>query len=851
MWRRTALHYCAFEGNVEVAQALLQAGADPFLRDREERTPLHVAAAMGQVGVARELLGTCVSRIRAAALQRFRRERMEPTEPWEDPSMADQRAAKSAMADYLHALEETRRDLLLSEDKHQFTCLHYAVRDAYSGCFQLLKLLLTSLFEFPKGREIDDIMTSKLFEIPHGPGLMKLLAGYLLEEEVAAIAHQHIKRSQDLSLQIANHRDIQGVTPLHHASAMGNYRAAQVLVAHGADRFAKAILPDAQGAEATGQPPSSATPVDLAKDATTSQALAKGTGQDTVETLVQSAVTQVEAHGQDVNEARGLLARRPLHVVLIGAIASAQSSKSSLVEHLLKEYPECDPCITDANGWTPLHYAAAYGRHAELRMLISQAKRLHPRVWQAVSGKENRARGTTKPKKEAGTSISSTTKTPGSSERRPLSRPGEATPAAQRQGIKAGSSEPEDVEAAGFPSHCWTESSLKVSSLSALMGRTPTHLAAQGAGKEAAALLGDTGHIQCLNVLLETGLLDLTALDDRGLSPLLAACAAGSAAGARWLLLHGADCYAEDKMRRNALHVACSCSLDEGRRELVRFLCRWDADYSRLKSMRDCRGRRPQDIYLYRQGSRRAIARDDALPNDFATLWEAARLGDQRMLRTCLQASPKIDAASPGGFTAAMYAASNGHVDVLRTLLSMRCSCGAAVPESGMPERPDAKWCGRSPLHLAAEAGHADVCSLLVRGGAQLEARSKAGLTPLLSAAAAGQLASLKVLVALRADLEASQEVDNGRRNAFHILAGKRTEPHFACLRWLLDTLLAEDFRKLLQMLELQDSDLRRPVDLAQQRGRSHQALLRTMRQAQEMCDAVPDKGSQAAIPSK
>ena len=92
-------------------------------------------------------------------------------------------------------------------------------------------------------------------------------------------------------------------------------------------------------------------------------------------------------------------------------------------------------------------------------------------------------------------------------------------------------------------------------------------------------------------------------------------------------------------MQRNALHLACSFSPDpgkaqlkrfgwglstessRGRRELVRFLCRWDADSSRqgiwfqpwrpwlawlrcmrLKAMRDCRGRRPQDLYLGRQG---------------------------------------------------------------------------------------------------------------------------------------------------------------------------------------------------------------------------------------------------------
>eukprot|EP00435_Cladocopium_sp_Y103_P004888 s1552_g1.t1 len=36
----------------------------------------------------------------------------------------------------------------------------------------------------------------------------------------------------------------------------------------------------------------------------------------------------------------------------------------------------------------------------------------------------------------------------------------------------------------------------------------------------------------------------------------------------------------------------------------------------------------------------------------------------------------------------------------------------------GKPQRHDLKiWKGDSPLHLAAEAGHADVCSLLVRAG--------------------------------------------------------------------------------------------------------------------------------------
>eukprot|EP00439_Symbiodinium_sp_Y106_P060993 s632_g9.t1 len=135
---------------------------------------------------------------------------------------------------------------------------------------------------------------------------------------VSAIAHQHVKRSQDLLLQIANHRDVQGVTPLHHASALGNYRAVQVLAANGADRLAKAVLPDANGKEAANatRPPSSATPLDLAKDVTTAQALSSGVGEETVESLQSAAVARImpQRFGLSLRHAKSQSTQRPWRV---------------------------------------------------------------------------------------------------------------------------------------------------------------------------------------------------------------------------------------------------------------------------------------------------------------------------------------------------------------------------------------------------------------------------------------------------------------------------------------------------------------------------------------------------------
>ncbi|KAL3270403.1 hypothetical protein HHI36_024362 [Cryptolaemus montrouzieri] len=74
-----------------------------------------------------------------------------------------------------------------------------------------------------------------------------------------------------------------------------------------------------------------------------------------------------------------------------------------------------------------------------------------------------------------------------------------------------------------------------------------------------------------------------------------------------------------------------------------------------------------------------------------------------------------------------LKAASDGDVDEIRRLLG-----------EGAPFTAD--WLGTSPLHLAAQGNHLEICDILLRAGVSTNARTKVDRTPLHMAAYEGHL---------------------------------------------------------------------------------------------------------------
>jgi len=121
--------------------------------------------------------------------------------------------------------------------------------------------------------------------------------------------------------------------------------------------------------------------------------------------------------------------------------------------------------------------------------------------------------------------------------------------------------------------------------------------------------------------------------------------------------------------------------------------------------------------------------------------------GEAHQAVAALLAAPdlKVDQANEAQETALMMAALRGHLEWCQRLVER----GAAVHREG--------W---SPLHYAATGPNPKTVSYLLSRGAQVNALSPNGTTPLMMAARYGNEASVDVLLAAQADAKVRNQKD-------------------------------------------------------------------------------------------
>lgn len=252
-----------------------------------------------------------------------------------------------------------------------------------------------------------------------------------------------------------------------------------------------------------------------------------------------------------------------------------------------------------------------------------------------------------------------------------------------------------------------------------------------------AALYGNVDAARCL---IEHGAAVNTATPTGG-TALITAAAKGREGIVRLLLTQGVNIHAAEKNGRTALRYA----LDAGRSDIVALLERAGAHDEALHATPSATAREERtdsalahtalDLYTP-EGMDALLAMlergrlDDA--RHIIRLWErdntqgttalmaAAGTGKAALVQRLIALDTKnINAASPSGWTALMYAALGGHLDAAQALLG-----AGALPDAANAD-------GARALMLAAWQGHEGIVRLLLQAGARIDAADRRGATAL------------------------------------------------------------------------------------------------------------------------
>ncbi len=148
---------------------------------------------------------------------------------------------------------------------------------------------------------------------------------------------------------------------------------------------------------------------------------------------------------------------------------------------------------------------------------------------------------------------------------------------------------------------------------------------------------------------------------------------------------------------------------------------------------------------VFSAGTSMLLAADTAAPNS-AALLDAAESGDHAAaLRLVTAKGANVNAVGADGSSAVMYAAANGDLELVRTLIK----AGANVKLKNQ--------FGTSALTEAAIIGSAPIIDALLKAGADPNFKTPDGETPLMAAARSGKVDAAKALLDAHADINAKE----------------------------------------------------------------------------------------------
>eukprot|EP00210_Caulerpa_lentillifera_P005472 g5232.t1 len=236
--------------------------------------------------------------------------------------------------------------------------------------------------------------------------------------------------------------------------------------------------------------------------------------------------------------------------------------------------------------------------------------------------------------------------------------------------------------------------------------------------------------------LIDQGV-DVNALDETGVSPLLIACESGKFEIVKYLIDHGADVKFKKANGTTPLHIASA----SGRLLIVDLLIRSGALLDALAS------------------------------GSTSSLFVACAGGHAALVKNLCLAGANVEIQNHRGWTALHAACQSGNPAAVEVLLLY-----------GVEVEATTNGTSSTPLHIATMNGNLEAAELLIdKGRANIEARQADNFTPLMLAANGGFLSLVRLLLKKGADPEA---VGVHLRTALHVAA---SNGHTSIINELLD----------------------------------------------------------------
>ncbi len=263
------------------------------------------------------------------------------------------------------------------------------------------------------------------------------------------------------------------------------------------------------------------------------------------------------------------------------------------------------------------------------------------------------------------------------------------------------------------------------------------------AGITPMTIAGEKGNMEVIRLLVERGKADLNAPSSYGVTPLIAAAAAGKAEAVAYLLKHGADASAKDDLGKTALLYASG----QNQAKMVANLAEANQPVVNLP---DNTGNTPL-LYSAQKGftnNVKALLANGAKPDyrnpasGLSAMATAAAEGHVTIIRLLAKNKADVNLPDLSGRTPIFYAVENNQLRALRTLLILGAD----------PNVKDHN--GVSVLMRAAAQNREDCLALLLRQKTiDVNAQDNLGRSVVAYSAYAEDIAPAEKLVAAQADI--------------------------------------------------------------------------------------------------